>query len=54
VRERYSEMDEDEEVRQAFKALDRGCHGFLCLADVKVGDFMYVCVCVCVCVFVFV
>lgn len=36
VRERTGEEDEDEEVRQAFKVLDRSCQGFLCLSDVKV------------------
>lgn len=28
-------MESDDEARQAFKALDKSCNGFLSLADVK-------------------
>jgi len=35
VRERHADTDQDEEARQAFKALDRSCNGFLTLSDVK-------------------
>jgi Ca2+-binding EF-hand superfamily protein len=35
VRERHSDLEDDDEARQAFKALDQSCNGFLSLSDVK-------------------